>query len=114
MQIGTATADSNGNYVVNLNLAQTNGEIISVVASDAAGNQSSPALVNAADITPPAAPATWWWRKTGPASAEPPSQTARLSLKRRTVRSSARPPPARTAPSPSRFRQPRPTAKPLK
>ncbi|MBD4427856.1 hypothetical protein GUG96_20995, partial [Xanthomonas citri pv. citri] len=53
---GTATADSNGNYVVNLNPAQTNGEIISVVASDAAGNQSSPALVNAADITPPAAP----------------------------------------------------------
>ncbi|WP_448657140.1 BapA/Bap/LapF family large adhesin [Enterobacter hormaechei] len=56
LQIGTATADSNGNYVVNLNPAQTNGEIISVVASDAAGNQSSPALVNAADITPPAAP----------------------------------------------------------
>ncbi|MBT2068697.1 BapA prefix-like domain-containing protein [Enterobacter hormaechei subsp. xiangfangensis] len=56
LQIGTATADSNGNYVANLNPAQTNGEIISVVASDAAGNQSSPALVNAADITPPAAP----------------------------------------------------------
>ncbi|MGS6269443.1 Ig-like domain-containing protein, partial [Enterobacter hormaechei] len=51
LQIGTATADSNGNYVANLNPAQTNGEIISVVASDAAGNQSSPALVNAADIT---------------------------------------------------------------
>ncbi|WP_438359720.1 Ig-like domain-containing protein, partial [Enterobacter hormaechei] len=45
LQIGTATADSNGNYVANLNPAQTNGEIISVVASDAAGNQSSPALV---------------------------------------------------------------------
>ncbi|OAE47742.1 Ig-like domain repeat protein [Enterobacter cloacae] len=56
VQIGTATADSNGNYVANLNPAQVNGEIISVVASDAAGNQSSPALVNAADITPPAAP----------------------------------------------------------
>ncbi|MDF3636367.1 Ig-like domain-containing protein, partial [Enterobacter cloacae] len=56
LQTGAATADSNGNYVVNLNPAQTNGEIISVVASDAAGNQSSPALVNAADITPPAAP----------------------------------------------------------
>ncbi len=56
VQIGTATADSNGNYVANLNPAQVNGEIISVVASDAAGNQSSPALVNAADITAPAAP----------------------------------------------------------
>lgn len=56
VQIGTATADSNGNYVANLNPAQVNGEIISVVASDAAGNQSSPALVNAADITAPATP----------------------------------------------------------
>ena len=56
VQIGTATADSNGNYVANLNPAQVNGEIISVVASDAAGNQSYPALVNAADITAPAAP----------------------------------------------------------
>ncbi|MGC0267629.1 Ig-like domain-containing protein, partial [Enterobacter hormaechei] len=56
VQIGTATADSNGNYIANLNPAQVNGEIISVVASDAAGNQSSPALVNAADITAPAAP----------------------------------------------------------
>ncbi|VAF70587.1 putative outer membrane adhesin like protein [Enterobacter hormaechei] len=56
VQIGTATADSNGNYVADLNPAQVNGEIISVVASDAAGNQSSPALVNAADITAPAAP----------------------------------------------------------
>ncbi|WP_420026111.1 Ig-like domain-containing protein [Enterobacter hormaechei] len=45
VQIGTATADSNGNYIANLNPAQVNGEIISVVASDAAGNQSSPALV---------------------------------------------------------------------
>lgn len=52
----TGTADSNGNYVANLNPAQVNGEIISVVASDAAGNQSSPALVNAADITAPATP----------------------------------------------------------
>ncbi|QLA69550.1 BapA prefix-like domain-containing protein [Enterobacter pasteurii] len=56
LKIGEATADSNGNYVANLNPAQTNGEIISVVASDAAGNQSQPAVVNAADITAPAAP----------------------------------------------------------
>ncbi|MDF3660556.1 Ig-like domain-containing protein, partial [Enterobacter hormaechei] len=53
---GPAPADSNGNYVADLTPAQVNGEIISVVASDAAGNQSSPALVNAADITAPAAP----------------------------------------------------------
>nr|WP_223866132.1 Ig-like domain-containing protein [Enterobacter hormaechei] len=53
VQIGTATADSNGNYVANLNPAQVNGEIISVVASDAAGNQSSPALVNAAEVMLP-------------------------------------------------------------
>lgn len=56
LKIGETTADVNGNFVVNLNPAQTNGEIISVVASDAAGNLSSPAIVNAADITPPAAP----------------------------------------------------------
>ena len=112
LQIGTATADSNGNYVANLNPAQTNGEIISVVASDAAGNQSSPALVNAADITPPAAPGNLVVAEDGASvsgTAEPNS-TIIIKAPDGTIR----PPPVRTAPLPSRFRQPRPTAKPLR
>ena len=114
VQIGTATADSNGNYVADLNPAQVNGR----------SSPWSPPMPQATRVprrwltqrTSPRLPhrVTWWWRKTGQASAEPPSQTARLLLKRRTVRLSARPPPVRTAPLPSRFRQPRPTAKPLK
>ncbi|MCK7359365.1 Ig-like domain-containing protein [Enterobacter roggenkampii] len=54
--VGRTTTDGNGNFVATLSPAQTNGQIISVVASDAAGNQSPAATVNAADTTPPQAP----------------------------------------------------------
>jgi VCBS repeat-containing protein len=54
--VGRTTTDGNGNFVATLSPAQTNGQLISVVASDAAGNQSPAATVNAADTTPPQAP----------------------------------------------------------
>ncbi|MFP2431892.1 BapA/Bap/LapF family large adhesin [Enterobacter ludwigii] len=54
--IGRTTTDGNGNFVATLTPAQTNGQQISVVASDAAGNQSTPATVTATDTTPPVAP----------------------------------------------------------
>ena len=54
--IGRTTTDGNGNFVATLTPAQTNGQLISVVASDAAGNQSTPATATAADTTPPALP----------------------------------------------------------
>ncbi|HHU4045151.1 TPA: BapA/Bap/LapF family large adhesin [Enterobacter cloacae] len=50
--IGRATTDGNGNFVATLSPAQTNGEQLSVVATDAAGNQSPAASLNAPDTTP--------------------------------------------------------------
>ncbi|MCU6192594.1 BapA/Bap/LapF family large adhesin [Enterobacter sichuanensis] len=56
VEIGRTTTDGNGNFVATLTPAQTNGQEISVVASDAAGNQSPAATVTATDTTPPQAP----------------------------------------------------------
>lgn len=50
--IGRATTDGNGNFVATLSPAQTNGEQLSVVATDAAGNQSPAASLTAPDTTP--------------------------------------------------------------
>ncbi|STQ09803.1 putative outer membrane adhesin like protein [Enterobacter cloacae] len=49
---GRATTDGNGNFVATLSPAQTNGEQLSVVATDAAGNQSPAASLTAPDTTP--------------------------------------------------------------
>ena len=54
--IGTGTTDGNGNFIINLTPAQTNGQTISVVASDAAGNTSIPATTVATDTTAPTPP----------------------------------------------------------
>lgn len=56
VEIGRTKTDGNGNFVATLTPAQTNGQEISVVASDAAGNQSPAATVTATDTTPPQAP----------------------------------------------------------
>ncbi|MFK3818209.1 BapA/Bap/LapF family large adhesin [Pseudomonas sp. NPDC089407] len=53
--LGTATAASNGTFQVTLNAAQTNGQVLQVTATDAAGNVSVAAPYTAADTTPPAA-----------------------------------------------------------
>ncbi|MBK0004296.1 Ig-like domain-containing protein, partial [Erwinia sp. S38] len=49
-----AVVGEDGNFVVNLNPAQTNGETLSVIQTDEAGNPSDPATVDAGDTTPPA------------------------------------------------------------
>ncbi|MBV4484611.1 BapA prefix-like domain-containing protein [Pseudomonas sp. SWRI153] len=53
--LGTTTAAANGTFQLTLNSAQTNGQALNVTASDAAGNPSAPAIVNAADTTAPVA-----------------------------------------------------------
>ncbi|MFE8152171.1 Ig-like domain-containing protein, partial [Brenneria goodwinii] len=55
--LGSVTADNDGHFTVPLSPALTNGEQISAVASDAAGNNSAPVSVAAPDLTAPAAPA---------------------------------------------------------
>jgi VCBS repeat-containing protein len=54
--IGTATVDANGNYTAPLDTAQRNGEVLSVVQSDTAGNVSPPVPAIAPDLTAPGAP----------------------------------------------------------
>ncbi len=53
--LGSAVADSNGNYVVSLNPALVNGEEVKVTAKDP-GGESLATKANAPDITPPDAP----------------------------------------------------------
>ncbi|OBX04221.1 hypothetical protein QV06_07630 [Gallibacterium genomosp. 3] len=54
--IGTGTADQNGNFDVAINPPKTNGETLTVTVKDAAGNTSTPSLVQADDTTAPNAP----------------------------------------------------------
>lgn len=54
--IGTTTTDGTGHFTLTLSPALTNGEKISIIATDEAGNPSAPANLNAPDTTPPAIP----------------------------------------------------------
>ena len=54
--IGSAVVAANGSYSIALSPAAANGETITVVQTDAAGNRSPETNVAAPDITPPAAP----------------------------------------------------------
>ncbi|MBK5519013.1 Ig-like domain-containing protein [Pseudomonas sp. TH10] len=54
--IGTGTVGADGTFAVTLNTPQTNGESLSATLTDAAGNVSAPASVDAGDSTAPAAP----------------------------------------------------------
>ncbi|WP_220701797.1 Ig-like domain-containing protein, partial [Brenneria goodwinii] len=54
--LGSVTAGEDGSFNVPLTPALTNGEEISAVASDAAGNASAPVSVAAPDLTAPDAP----------------------------------------------------------
>nr|WP_121556341.1 Ig-like domain-containing protein [Brenneria salicis] len=54
--LGSVTAGSDGSFTVALSPALTNGESVTAVASDAAGNLSQPATANAPDTTAPSAP----------------------------------------------------------
>ena len=55
--LGTTTVLANGSYAVVLNTAQTNGEPLTVIQADGAGNASPSAAVTAPDLTAPLAPA---------------------------------------------------------
>ncbi|WP_241587962.1 Ig-like domain-containing protein, partial [Rosenbergiella epipactidis] len=54
--LGSATAGSDGTFSVTLTTAQTNGETLTVTATDAAKNTSAEATTTAPDTTAPAAP----------------------------------------------------------
>jgi VCBS repeat-containing protein len=54
--LGTALVDAQGNYTVTLSTAQVNGEALTVLQSDAAGNESPEVPITAPDITAPDAP----------------------------------------------------------
>ncbi|WP_413616117.1 Ig-like domain-containing protein [Halomonas cupida] len=55
--IGEGTVDDNGQFVVELDEPQTDGEALDVTQTDAAGNESEPTNVVAPDTTAPDAPA---------------------------------------------------------
>ncbi|KAA0550799.1 BapA prefix-like domain-containing protein [Citrobacter braakii] len=54
--IGTATADTDGDFTATLVPPQTNGETLTANATDTAGNKGNDASVNAPDTTAPDAP----------------------------------------------------------
>ncbi|MES3043815.1 BapA/Bap/LapF family large adhesin [Sphingomonas faeni] len=54
--IGTAEVGVDGTYTALLDIAQRNGEVLSVVQSDGVGNESPPVPAIAPDLTAPAAP----------------------------------------------------------
>ncbi|WP_243056207.1 Ig-like domain-containing protein, partial [Pseudomonas sp. BP01] len=51
--IGSAIANADGTFSIELNPAQANGELLDVVAIDDSGVSSLPAQVTAPDITAP-------------------------------------------------------------
>ena len=51
--IGTGTVDPDGNFQLLLDLAQTNGQSLTIVSTDLAGNSSLPETIIAADTTVP-------------------------------------------------------------
>ncbi|MEN5302969.1 BapA/Bap/LapF family large adhesin [Pseudomonas sp. TWI628] len=53
--VGTVTVPAGGNFTVTLNAAQNNGQLLTVIATDSAGNTSTPAQYQTADTSPPAA-----------------------------------------------------------
>ena len=54
--IGTGTVAPDGTFTIPVNPPQTNGQPVTIVQSDAAGNVSPSATTTAPDITPPVAP----------------------------------------------------------
>ncbi|WPU24005.1 Ig-like domain-containing protein [Cedecea neteri] len=54
--VGTGTADNNGNINITLTTPQVDGETLTVVVTDPAGNSSPPANVAAPDVQPPVLP----------------------------------------------------------
>ncbi|WP_411570766.1 BapA/Bap/LapF family large adhesin, partial [Pectobacterium cacticida] len=55
--LGSTVVDADGSFTIPLNPALTNGETVTVTATDPAGNSSAPTTATAPDITEPEAPA---------------------------------------------------------
>ncbi|MBS4200614.1 hypothetical protein KHA93_13325 [Bacillus sp. FJAT-49732] len=54
--LGTATTNKNGNYTVTLTSAQKAGTVLSITATDLAGNESEARKITVVDKTPPTIP----------------------------------------------------------
>ncbi|WP_241613925.1 Ig-like domain-containing protein, partial [Rosenbergiella epipactidis] len=54
--LGSTTVAADGSFTATLTTAQTNGQTLSVTATDTAGNVSAAATITAPDATAPAAP----------------------------------------------------------
>ncbi|WP_241650315.1 Ig-like domain-containing protein, partial [Rosenbergiella collisarenosi] len=54
--LGSATVGNDGTFTLTLSTAQTNGQTLSVISTDPAGNASTPVTVIAHDATAPVAP----------------------------------------------------------
>lgn len=54
--VGTGTADNNGNITITLTTPQVDGETLTVIVTDPAGNNSPPATATAPNVLPPVEP----------------------------------------------------------
>ncbi|WP_234096596.1 BapA/Bap/LapF family large adhesin [Citrobacter portucalensis] len=65
LQIGSGVAGTDGSFTITINPPQTNGETITAIATDPAGNPSLPETALAPDITAPLPPANLVINPTG-------------------------------------------------
>lgn len=54
--VGTGTADNNGNITITLTTPQVDGETLTIIVTDPAGNNSPPATATAPNVLPPVEP----------------------------------------------------------
>lgn len=79
--LGTAIADANGAFSVTLTPPQLNGETLSAIATDRAGNEGPAADLVVADITAPAAPTALVVAATGDSISGEAEVGARISVR---------------------------------
>ncbi|MEB6380100.1 Ig-like domain-containing protein [Leclercia adecarboxylata] len=79
--LGTATADVNGAFTLTLTPAQVNGETLSAVATDRAGNEGPEAPLTVPDSTAPAAPTALTVAETGDSVSGEAETNARISVR---------------------------------
>lgn len=79
--LGTATADANGAFSVTLNPPQVNGETLSAIATDRAGNEGPATDLVVPDITAPAAPTALVVAATGDSVSGEAEAGARISVR---------------------------------
>lgn len=79
--LGEAIADVNGAFSLTLTTPQTNGETLSAVATDRAGNEGPASSLPVPDITPPAAPTALTVAATGDSVSGEAEVDARISVR---------------------------------